>query len=265
MLPVIYGTHSHSHNHQNSNEFDYGIVIMFGFLLCFFLEMIIRLRQQQSHNSSHSSSHSHIKAFGWLNLFGDGIHNFMDGMGLAGAFHVSNSLGLATTLCICFHELPQELSDFGVLLSAGFSVQKALLFNFLSGVIAVVGCLTGLIINQHSLTTNSWLLKLLNEKALVSITAGSFLYIIASMTNELWSQIFSPENTAAVVTATTTTTTTATATTTTTDKQKKKQQQHTPVNKSATASLVTSVIGIATGIGIMYMISKFEHDILHWF
>jgi hypothetical protein len=87
----------------------------------------------------------------------------MDGMGLAGAFNKSASLSLTTTLCICLHELPQELSDFTVLLNSGFSVKRALIFNFLSGVVAVIGCFVGLMLNQQ----NSLLLTSeFNEKSM---------------------------------------------------------------------------------------------------
>jgi zinc and cadmium transporter len=106
--------------------------------------------------------------FGYLNLVGDAIHNFLDGMIIAGAFVVSPGLGVATTVAIMAHEIPQEISDFGVLLHAGFSKQKALLSNFLVALFAIAGGLTG-----YFLTGISDLIT----PYLVMFAAGGFLYI----------------------------------------------------------------------------------------
>jgi zinc transporter ZupT len=224
---------------------------------------------------SHSDLHGKIKAFGWLNLFSDGIHNFMDGMGLAGAFNISASLGLATTLCICLHELPQEMSDFAVLLNAGFSVKRALIFNFFSGVVAVIGCFVGLILNQqaHSIpssTSNNWLLLLLNERALVSITAGSFLYIIACMCQELGAQIFEDKAFISSIVdhskANSKTVSTENMAQKKTDKKAKNKEKSDANNISTSkttihSSMMTALVGISTGIVAMYTMHLFEHQI----
>lgn len=80
--------------------------------------------------------------FVYLNLLGDGIHNFIDGMVIAATFMFSLELGFATTLAVIFHEVPQELGDFGVLVYGGLSKKKALTFNFISAVTAILGALT---------------------------------------------------------------------------------------------------------------------------
>jgi zinc transporter ZupT len=308
LFPTIYhheahGAHSHdvtnhSENHEHDNNLEYEVyssVIILGYMVCFVTEMIIRYRQhmndvyetlaanmqsnQQSSKKaahySHSDLHGKIKAFGWLNLFSDGIHNFMDGMGLAGAFNISASLGFATTLCICLHELPQEMSDFAVLLNAGFSVKRALIFNFFSGVVAVIGCFVGLILNQqaHSIpssTSNNWLLLLLNERALVSITAGSFLYIIACMCQELGAQIFEEKVFISSIVdhskANSKTVSTENKAQKKTDKKSKNEEKSDANNISTSkttihSSMMTALVGISTGIVAMYTMHLFEHQI----
>ncbi|KAL0487954.1 histidine-rich membrane protein [Acrasis kona] len=241
LIPVIFSGHSHSHGaehhdeHNHGSSTNYGLIILMSFFFCFFLEIFLRFKQQQyerrSSSTAHSSSHGHfhhIKAFGWLNLFGDGIHNFMDGVGLAGAFYISTPLGIASTLCICLHELPQELSDFGVLVSAGFTSTQALYFNLLSALFSVLGCLLGLLLNSTSILKNFAFVS--DEKALVSITTGSFLYIVASMIPEVMNQMFSRNH--------------------------KKHERNLP--------LICGV-GIGIGVGVMLLISLTEHSVLDFF
>ncbi|MEM3616992.1 MAG: ZIP family metal transporter [Candidatus Bathyarchaeia archaeon] len=110
--------------------------------------------------------------FVYLNLVGDGIHNFIDGMIIAAAFTFSPSceLGFATTLAVIFHEIPQELGDFGVLVYGGLSRKKALAFNFISAVTAVVGALTTYFL-AHTQSI---------EALLIPFAAGGFIYIAAT-------------------------------------------------------------------------------------
>ncbi|XP_058079563.1 IAA-alanine resistance protein 1 isoform X2 [Magnolia sinica] len=82
--------------------------------------------------------------FGYLNLFSDGVHNFTDGMALGSAFLLYGSVGgWSRTLFLLAHELPQEVGDFGILVRSGFSVSKALFFNFLSALSALAGTALG--------------------------------------------------------------------------------------------------------------------------
>ncbi len=108
--------------------------------------------------------------FVYLNLIGDGIHNFIDGMVIAATFMFSFELGFATTLAVIFHEVPQELGDFGVLVYGGISRKKALAFNFISAVTAILGALT------------TYFLAYLRsiEVLLVPFAAGGFIYIAAT-------------------------------------------------------------------------------------
>jgi len=112
-----------------------------------------------------------IHAFTYLNLIGDGIHNFIDGVVIAISFLISIHLGVVTTLAVIFHEIPQELGDFGVLVYGGFSKAKALFFNFLSAITALAGALTAYLFASKIESISSGLL---------AFTAGGFIYIASS-------------------------------------------------------------------------------------
>ncbi|MEM3579250.1 MAG: ZIP family metal transporter [Candidatus Bathyarchaeia archaeon] len=113
--------------------------------------------------------------FVYLNLIGDGIHNFIDGMIIAATYIVSLAsgsyqLGFATTVAVILHEIPQELGDFGVLVYGGLTRKKALTFNFVSAVTAVAGALiTYFLAYMQSI-----------EALLVPFAAGGFIYIAAT-------------------------------------------------------------------------------------
>lgn len=109
-------------------------------------------------------------AFVYLNLFGDGIHNFIDGMVIAATFMTSIELGFVTTLAVIFHEIPQEIGDFGILVYGGLERKKALLYNFISAITAIIGALTAYFL--------AYLQSL--EVMLVPFAAGGFIYIAAT-------------------------------------------------------------------------------------
>jgi len=116
-----------------------------------------------------------VHTFVYLNLIGDGIHNFIDGMIIAATYIISfksgnYQLGFATTLAVVFHEIPQEIGDFGVLIYGGFSKRKALTYNFISALTAILGAVT------------TYYLAYLQsiEALLVPFAAGGFIYIAAT-------------------------------------------------------------------------------------
>lgn len=111
-----------------------------------------------------------VHTFTYLNLFGDGLHNFVDGMIIAVSFTTSLRLGLVTTLAVILHELPQELGDFGVLVYGGFSKTKALFYNFISSLMAIAGALLGYFISDIAGLSNF----------ILPLTAGGFIYIATS-------------------------------------------------------------------------------------
>ena len=111
-----------------------------------------------------------IHIFTYLNLIGDGVHNFTDGLIIAASFMTDLRLGIVTTLAVIFHEVPQEMGDFGILVYGGFSKSKALLFNFICALGAILGAIIGYILSN--ITANISLF-------LISFTAGGFIYIAA--------------------------------------------------------------------------------------
>ena len=124
---------------------------LLGGLLFFFLLEKAELYRHGHHHEGDDPHHHHHHGFdaeqagrgGWSVLLGDSIHNFCDGIIIAAAFLTDPTLGVVTALAIIAHEIPQEVGDFIVLLNAGFTRAKALLFNALSGLAAVLGGVIG--------------------------------------------------------------------------------------------------------------------------
>jgi zinc and cadmium transporter len=112
-----------------------------------------------------------LKRLGYMNLFGDAFHNAIDGLIIGGAYLVSVPLGLATSLAVLLHELPQEIGDFAVLLYSGFTVRRAIAYNFVSSLTAYIGLLIALLLGTHQDSFTRFLLP---------FTAGSFIYIAGS-------------------------------------------------------------------------------------
>jgi len=106
-----------------------------------------------------------------MNLIGDTIHNFTDGLIIAASFITNFHLGIVTTLAIAFHEIPQEIGDFGVLLYSGFKKSKALILNFLAALTVVFGGIVGYFISAYLELFTIFLLPL---------AAGGFIYIASS-------------------------------------------------------------------------------------
>ncbi|MDP3974752.1 MAG: ZIP family metal transporter [Candidatus Jorgensenbacteria bacterium] len=104
-------------------------------------------------------------------LFGDAIHNFLDGVAIAASFLVSVPAGVATTVAVFFHEVPQEIGDFGALLHAGWPRQKVLLANIATALTTPLGALLGYFLFG---VLAPWV------PFFLSFTAGAFIYIAAS-------------------------------------------------------------------------------------
>lgn len=137
--------------------------LLAGFMTFFALEQMIHWHHCRKAEASCK------KPLGHLILIGDGLHNFIGGLAVAGTFLIDIRLGIATLLAAAAHEIPQELGDFAVLLHAGWSRKSALLFNMLSGVTFLIG---GLVAYGAS--------KTLDISFLVPFAAGNFIYIGAS-------------------------------------------------------------------------------------
>ena len=148
---------------RNNSSFVFYCLIL-GLVLFFLLERYLHWRH------CHEDGTCDIHPVTYLNL-GDGFHNFLDGMVIAAAFIVSLKLGVVTTLAVIFHEIPQELGDFAVLVYGGLSKQKALVYNFFCALAAVLGALIAYFISDITSGFINFILPL---------TAGGFVYIAAS-------------------------------------------------------------------------------------
>lgn len=124
---------------------DVGIALLCGIGLFFVLEKFLLWRH--CHTEAVESAHAHEQhqhgSTGWLAIVGDGLHNFIDGILIAVAFLTDFHLGVVTAFAIMAHEIPQEVGNFAVLLHAGFSRARALLWNLLSSLTAVLGGVFG--------------------------------------------------------------------------------------------------------------------------
>lgn len=151
-----------------------GLSVLGGILVFFILEKFIHHHsgKHKEHKHEFPLLHEpHKHHIGVMNLVGDGVHNFIDGLVIAGAYLVSIPLGIATTLAVVMHEVPQEIGDFGVLLYAGYSVGRALFFNFLSAAVAILGTIAGLMLGTDGGHYIAFILP---------FAAGGFIYIAGS-------------------------------------------------------------------------------------
>jgi zinc and cadmium transporter len=136
--------------------------VLLGIVAAFVIEKFIHW-----HHCHHHEQHEKTKPAAYLNIFGDVIHNFVDGLVIAASYSVSVEVGIATTIAVILHEIPQEIGDFAILIHAGFSKAKALWYNFLTALSAIAGALVTLLIAS----TDGF------EINLVGFAAGSFIYI----------------------------------------------------------------------------------------
>jgi len=140
------------------------VIFLIAFASFFLIEKLLFWRHCHEDDCS-------VHTFGYMNLVGDSIHNFIDGLVIAGAFLVNWHLGFATTLAIAIHEIPQEIGDFGVLIHAGFEYKTALIVNYLVALTVVLGGVVG----YFFLSFSSNILP-----HILPVAAGGFVYIAAS-------------------------------------------------------------------------------------
>nr|XP_033800556.1 zinc transporter ZIP10 isoform X2 [Geotrypetes seraphini] len=134
-------------------------------------------KQRHHKHSHHSHGHCHsgkdmkdtgISSIAWMVIMGDGMHNFSDGLAIGAAFSAGLTGGISTSVAVFCHELPHELGDFAVLLTAGMTVKQAIVYNLLSAMMAYVGMLIGTAVGQYATNVTLWIF---------AITAGMFLYV----------------------------------------------------------------------------------------
>lgn len=145
------------------NSLQVFIWVAFGFTVFFALEQFIH------HHHCHRPSATCQKPLAYLILIGDGLHNFLGGLAVAGTFLVDIRLGIATWLAAAAHEIPQELGDFGALVYSGWNKKKALFWNFISALMFPIGAMLAYMVSFH-----------INTDFLIAFAAGNFLYIGAS-------------------------------------------------------------------------------------
>ena len=140
------------------------IIVLIGFIIFFIIEKILHWRHCHDGKCD-------VHTFHYMNLIGDSIHNFIDGLIIAAGFMVSIPLGFTTTIAIVAHEIPQEIGDFGVLIYGGFEKKKALILNFLVAFTIVIGGFVGYLLSN---IIENYVFILL------SFAAGGFIYIAAT-------------------------------------------------------------------------------------
>jgi zinc and cadmium transporter len=150
--------------------------LLAGLLGFFLLEKIALLRHSHHHEGDgHGHHHGHDAEVagrsGWMILVGDGLHNFVDGVLIAAAFMADYQVGIFTAIAIIAHEIPQEIGDFIVLLNAGFSRTRALFYNLICGLSAVLGGVLAYFFLEKAQGAMPYLLV---------IASSSFIYIAVS-------------------------------------------------------------------------------------
>ena len=142
------------------------IYILTGILIFFILEKFVHW--QHCHMPI---TKTHVHPFAYMNLVGDSLHNFIDGLIIAGSYLASIPVGIATTFAVVLHEIPQEIGDFGVLIHGGFKRGKAIMLNFLTALVAVIGTIVALVLGNY--VSNI-------QQIIVPLAIGGFLYIAGS-------------------------------------------------------------------------------------
>jgi len=140
------------------------IIVLIGFTIFFLIEKLLHWRHCHLNKCT-------IHTFTQMNLIGDGIHNFIDGLIIAASFVADIRLGIVTGLAVALHEIPQEIGDFGVLVYGGYKKSKALFLNFICALTAVIGGVIGYFLSSYSESVLFFLLP---------FAAGGFIYIAAS-------------------------------------------------------------------------------------
>jgi len=149
---------------EKSTGLDVYLFVLVGFILFFLIEKVLHWRHCHKGECD-------VHTFHYMNLVGDSIHNFIDGLIMAASFVVSIPLGITTTIAIATHEIPQEIGDFGVLLYGGFSKKRAIMLNFVVALTAVLGGIVGYFVSKSIENIVVFILP---------FAAGGFIYIAAT-------------------------------------------------------------------------------------
>jgi zinc and cadmium transporter len=149
-----------------ANPVAVSLCVIGGILIFFILEKFLRWRHCHTNECS-----EHVQPVVVMNLLGDAVHNFIDGMVIAASYLVNFPVGFATTLAVILHEIPQEFGDFGVLVHGGLTPRRAIFFNFLSALTSFAGAILSLAIGPYLIGYTA---------AVLPLTAGGFVYMAGS-------------------------------------------------------------------------------------
>ena len=147
------------------------LLLILGVLVFFILEKFLHWHHYHGAENAMGHRHDGIHPTGYMILVSDGFHNFLDGIIIAAAYLVTIDVGVATTIAVILHEIPQEIGDFAVLLHSGFTRGRALFLNFLSALVAVLGALVVILVGE----AGGGVVLLL-----VPVAAGGFLYLASA-------------------------------------------------------------------------------------
>jgi len=148
-------------------EMHTSFIILWAIIFGFVMEKVLHWRH--CHIPTGTQWHTH--PFAIMNLVGDSVHNFIDGLIIGASYLVSIEVGIATTIAVLLHEIPQEIGDFGVLIHGWFSVKKALLVNFFTALTAIIGLVVALSLGHFVENIHEFL---------VPVAIGMFIYIAGS-------------------------------------------------------------------------------------
>ncbi len=152
--------------HQVGLSEQVSLQILAGILVTFIIEKVIHWKHHHSHPSTQN-----VHPMTTMTLIGDSVHNFIDGLVIGASYMISLPAGIATTVAVVLHEIPQEIGNFGVLVHGGYSKSKALRFNFLTALTAIAGTIVALSVSGNisgSVTMLS------------AFASGNLLYIASS-------------------------------------------------------------------------------------
>jgi len=149
---------------NETNSMTVGLFLLIGFSTFFIIERV--LHWHHCHKGK-----CEVHTLSYMNLMGDAVHNFIDGLIISISYIADIRLGIVSTIAIIAHEIPQEIGDFGVLVYGGFSKSKALLYNFISASTAIAGALIGYFLSGAVTGI---------IPSILPFAAGGFIYIAAS-------------------------------------------------------------------------------------
>lgn len=154
--------------HDGHYETETGLAILLGVFLMLCVEAYFHCSHDSAHQlECHEHDHHH-QHFGAMSLVGDGLHNFLDGIAIGASFLISLEVGIATTIAVAFHEIPQELADVAMMKRSGWSTRKIVWTNVLISATSLLGVLVTFLLAESTEILKGWLLP---------IAIGQFIYI----------------------------------------------------------------------------------------